>query len=111
MVTSTSISCTVTDPVAGSHVPVANSKAKGKVKQTGLTPVVIAPTVSGVSPSSVNDQGGQVVTITGTGFPDSSSLGTHTTGITVGGVACAKVELVSSTSIKCTTGASMPTGS
>ena len=81
------------------------------MKQTGLSLIVIAPTLTGVSPSSVNDQGGQVVTLTGTRFPDSSALGTHTTGVTVAGVACTKIELISSTSMKCTTGASMPTGS
>ena len=111
VVTDTSISCTITDPVAGSHVPTVNSKAKGKVKQTGLSPIVVAPTLSSVSPSSVNDQGGQEVTLSGTRFPDSSSLGTHTTAVTVAGVTCSNIVLVSATSMKCRTGASMPTGS
>ena len=111
VVTDTSITCTISDPVAGSHVPVVNSKAKGKVKQTGLSPIVVAPTLSSLSPSSVNDQGGQEVTLSGTGFPDSASVGTHTTSVTVAGVACTNVVLVSAISMKCRTRASMPTGS
>ena len=85
-------------------------KAKGKVKQTGGTAIIIAPTLTSVSPNTVNDQGGQVITLSGTGFPDSASLGTHTNTITVAGVACINIQRVSATSMKCTTGKSMPSG-
>ena len=111
IVTATEISCTIINPVAGSHLPVTNSKDKGKVKQTGLTAIDVPPTLTSVSPNSINDQGGQVITLTGTRYPDSSALGTHSTTVTVGGVACTNIEYVSATSMKCKTGPSIPTGS
>ena len=85
-------------------------KAKGKVKQTGGSTINIGPTITSVSPNTVNDQGGQVITLTGTGFPDSASLGTHSNSIGVELVPCTNIQLVSATSMKCTTGKSMPIG-
>ena len=80
------------------------------MKVTGGTAIIIAPTITSVSPNTVNDQGGQVITLSGTGFPDSASLGTHTNTITVSGIACTNIQRVSATSMKCTTGKSMPSG-
>ena len=37
------------------------------------------------------------MTLTGTRFPDTDAAGTHTTTVTVGGVACTNIEFVSST--------------
>ena len=37
------------------------------------------------------------MTLTGTKFPDSDAVGTHVTTVTVGGVDCTNIELVSST--------------
>lgn len=80
------------------------------MKVTGGTAILIAPTITSVTPNTVNDQGGQVITLSGTRFPDSSSLGTHANSITVSGIACTNIQLVSATSMKCTTGKSMPSG-
>ena len=81
------------------------------MKLTGGTALNVGATITSVSPNTVNDQGGQVITLTGTGFPDSTSLGTHTNSIQVAGVACTNIQRVSATSMECTTGKSMPIGS
>ena len=80
------------------------------MKLTGGTEINIDPTAT-VSPNTINDQGGQVITFTGTGFPDSTSLDTRSITISVSGSDCINIQLVSATSMKCTTGNSMPTGS
>ena len=56
----------------------------------------LPPTVSAVSPSSGSIKGGTIISLTGTGF-------TGATSVTVGGVPCASVTVVSPTSITCTT--------
>ena len=72
-------------------------KLSGLIKQSGLTEIEILPTLTAVSPSDIQNRGGQVITLSGTRFPDSDAVGTHTTTVTVGGVACTNIELVSST--------------
>ncbi|MCF8170586.1 MAG: IPT/TIG domain-containing protein, partial [Methylotenera sp.] len=60
------------------------------------SPVVAAPTVTAVSPSSGSTAGGTSVTITGTNLTDA-------TAVTIGGAACTSPTVVSETSITCTT--------
>jgi hypothetical protein len=55
-----------------------------------------APTLTSISPNVGSTVGGSEVTLTGTNF-------TGTTGVTIGGVACTNVVVVSSTSITCVT--------
>lgn len=57
--------------------------------------------VTGISPTSGPETGGTTVTITGAGFRSGTT-------VTVGGVACAPVEVASSTSLTCRTGAHVP---
>ncbi len=56
-----------------------------------------APAVTAISPISGPASGGQLVTITGSGF-------TGVTGVSIGGAACAPFMVVSDSSITCTTG-------
>lgn len=56
------------------------------------------PTVTGISPSVGTVTGGQAVTVTGTGLAIGAT-------VEIGGVPCTNPEVVSSTSITCTTGA------
>ena len=63
---------------------------------TSFGPVVPAPTVTSIAPTSGSTAGGTSVTITGTGF-------TGATGVTIGGAAATSVSVVSATSITCTT--------
>ena len=57
-----------------------------------------APTVSSVSPGTGNAAGGTSITVTGTGFLSGAT-------VSVGGVSCTSVNVASSTSITCVTGA------
>lgn len=57
-----------------------------------------APTISGVNPMSSPEGGNTPITITGTGFRTGAA-------VSVGGVACGNVVVVSATSITCTVGA------
>ena len=56
--TSTQIICVITNPIAGSYLPVVNLKISGKVKQSGLTETEILPTLTNVSPTDIKDRGG-----------------------------------------------------
>lgn len=66
------------------------------VGTVALLSIAAAPTVTAVSPSSGSTAGGTSITITGTGFAAGATA-------TVGGVACTNVNVVSATSITCTT--------
>lgn len=55
-------------------------------------------TISGITPDSGPEAGGTTVTITGTGFREGTS-------VSIGGVPCAPVTIVSSTQLTCKTGA------
>ncbi len=67
---------------------------------SGLGPVVSAPTVTSITPTSGSTLGGTSVTITGTNL-------TGATGVTIGGAAATSVVVVDATSLTCNT----PTGS
>lgn len=64
---------------------------------TPYVPPINTPTISSVSPAIGSLAGGTPITITGTNFSAST--------VTVGGVSCTSVVVVSATSITCTTGA------
>ena len=72
----------------------------GSDTPTGPTdpPVVIAPTVIGIAPTSGPTAGGTAVAISGANFSAGAA-------VTIGGVAATTVTFVSSTSIQATTGA------
>jgi hypothetical protein len=61
-----------------------------------VTPEAVPPTVTAISLPTGSTAGGTSVTITGTGF-------TGATGVTIGGTAATSVNVVSDTSITCTT--------
>ncbi len=63
---------------------------------TGLGPVVAAPTVTAINPTSGSTAGGTPVTITGTAF-------TGATTVTIGGTAATSVSVVNATTITATT--------
>ena len=59
---------------------------------------VAAPTISAVSPSTGTISGGTAVTVTGTGFISDAA-------VSIGGVTCSNIDVSSSTTLTCTTGA------
>lgn len=96
VVSPTIITCTTSSHTAGAvNVVVTNTNAQSG---TGVSVFTYrgAPTVTGISPIVGPLAGGAVVTITGSGFYTGSS-------VTLGGLACTGVNVVSSTSITCTT--------
>ncbi|HEX8979164.1 MAG TPA: IPT/TIG domain-containing protein, partial [Parasulfuritortus sp.] len=89
---------TATTPAGAAGITnVAITTPGGTATGTGVyTYTAVAPTVTGISPSSGPTAGGTAVTITGTSF-------TGATAVTIGGANCTGVTVVSSTSITCTT--------
>ncbi len=92
---------TVDDGVATSDLTftVALSSVTAATYTTGGTGTidnVDAPTISGVSPSSGTNGGGQSVTITGTGFLSGAT-------VTIGGATCTSPTITGTTQIICTT--------
>ncbi len=94
VVSSTSITCTAPAHSAGS-VSVLVTTPGGTNAANTLYTYALAPTVTGVTPSSGPITGGSMVTITGTNF-------TGATAVSIGGTAATSVTVVSSTSITCT---------
>lgn len=65
------ITCTITNPIAGSYLGVVSLVASGNIEATGNPAAVdIEPTLTAVAPASVTANGGQTVTLTGTRFPE-----------------------------------------
>ena len=89
---------TATTPAGAAGITnVAITTPGGTATGTGVyTYTAVAPTVTGISPSSGPTAGGTAVTITGTSF-------TGATAVTIGGANCTGVTVVSATSITCTT--------
>jgi hypothetical protein len=93
-------------PVQSGTVDVSVSNANGTaVKPAGFF-FYPTPTVTAISPDTGTSEGGDPVTITGTGFQDYFP-GTNT--VAIGGVNCTSVNVVSDTTITCVT-APMPVG-
>jgi hypothetical protein len=63
---------------------------------TGLGPMVVAPTLTSITPTSGSTLGGTSVTLTGTNF-------TGATGVTIGGASATNVSVVNASTITCTT--------
>ena len=89
---------TATTPAGAAGITnVAITTPGGTATGTGVyTYTAVAPTVTGISPSSGPTAGNTAVTITGTSF-------TGATAVTIGGANCTGVTVVSATSITCTT--------
>lgn len=60
-----------------------------------------SPTVSAISPTSGLNSGGEILTITGSGFETGST-------VTVGGANCGSVNIVSNTQLTCVAGSAAP---
>lgn len=63
-----------------------------------------APTVTAIAAASGSAAGGELITITGTGFQTSDGQDL-VSGVTVGGIACTEVAVASPTSLSCRVGA------
>ena len=101
VVSATSITCTTPVGTSGAKdVVVTNTDTGSGTKTNGFTynAPISAPTISTVSPTSGTAAGGTSITITGTGFVSGAA-------VTIGGVACTLVVVVSSTTITCTNAA------
>lgn len=95
---STSITCNTPPGLAGTvGIQVTNADGQSDTV-AGLYTYQAAPTISTVSPTGGPLAGGASITITGTGFLTGAT-------VNIGSVACGSVNVVSSTSITCTTGA------
>lgn len=98
-VSSTTISCTTSShPEGAATITVTNPDGQ-IASRSGIFfySSQAAPTVSSVSPGVGPAGGGTTLTITGTGFDNSS--------VSIGGTACTSVNVVSATQITCTTSA------
>ncbi len=95
---SSQITCTSPSHPAGA-VDVAVTNPDGQVSTlTSSYLYEVAPSVTGVIPTQGGTGGGTNITVTGTGFLPGA-------GVTVGGATCIGVNVASSTTITCTTGA------
>jgi Concanavalin A-like lectin/glucanases superfamily/Chitobiase/beta-hexosaminidase C-terminal domain/IPT/TIG domain/Fibronectin type III domain len=95
VVSSTSITATTPAGSAGAVTVTVTVGGQSGSLSSGFT-YVVAPTVTGVSPSSGSTLGGTAVTITGTNFATGAT-------VTFGSAAATNVVVVSSTSITATT--------
>ncbi len=95
VVNSTTITATTPAGTVGAK-DVAVTTTGGTGTGTGLFTYVVAPTVTGISPSSGPTAGGTSVTITGTNLSGATS-------VTIGGASATGVTVVNSTTITATT--------
>ena len=97
---STTLTCTTpARALAGAvDVTITNPDAQSDTLAGGYTYTYPAPTLSQIDPASGSVNGGNPVTITGTGFQDSGI-----TTVTFDGVPCSNLVVVDSTRITCTT--------
>jgi hypothetical protein len=103
-ITSTSITCTTSSRAAAAvDVVVTNPDSQAGTLALGFNYTSLAaPTVSGISPAIGTTTGGTQVTITGTGFNNSTvQLGTSGSGYAT----CGSLTVDSQTQIRCTPGA------
>jgi hypothetical protein len=99
VVNSTTITCTTGSKSAGTYdLTVTNTDTQVGTLTSGFT-YQGSPTISGVSPTLGDVSGGQIVTVSGTGFLAGAT-------VTIGSASCA-VSAVTATSITCTSGASV----
>ena len=112
--TATSLTCDVSNPVAGGGVIKVQMKATGYVEAAAnrnlATATPVALTVSGVSPTSINGNGGQTLTITGTNFFTEADKAKHTASVTVDGQPCTNLQHPSVTEVKCDTPSGVAAG-
>jgi len=85
------------DNVAGAPPPSASPSTGGSGSTVAPSVVSPSPTISSVSPAVGPSAGGTSVIIYGTNFATGAT-------VTIGGVACSSVTVVSATQITCTTG-------
>lgn len=98
VISATALTCQTGAHGAGTvDVVVTNSDTQSAILAGAYT-YQAAPTVSAVSPNAGALAGGTTVTVAGTGFLSGAT-------VTVGGVACNSVNIVSDTSLTCATGA------
>jgi len=93
----TTLSCTTTAGPAG-PASVLVTTPGGTNGPNALYTYVSPPTVTAIAPATGPLLGGQLVTITGADL-------TGATGVTIGGTGCTGVDVLSPTSLTCTTGA------
>jgi hypothetical protein len=96
VINSALISCTTSAHVAGSvNVIVTNTDLQTGTLASGFT-YRVAPTLVSISPSSGFSTGSTTITVSGTGFVTGATL-------LLGGSNCTSVNVISSTSLTCTT--------
>ena len=87
--------CNATTDIA----PVGGKDQRGVTRPSSLCAIgAFEPLLSAIAPASGGIGGGATVTLTGTGFVTGAT-------VSVGGVSCTNVQVVSSTTLRCTTGA------
>lgn len=99
--------CSISSPKAGSFKPEIFETNLGFATVSAAA-VDIPPLVSSVQPTTVFQQGGQTLAITGSRFPTDDSV---LVSITIGGEECDGYRLVSETKIECETPEQATTGS
>lgn len=102
VVSTTSLSCTTGTNTAGAKAVSVTTGGGTSPNYNGYT-YRAAPTVTAVSPPAGPVGGSQSVTLTGTNFVNGSAPDDTT--VSIGGVACTSVNVTSTTSLTCDTGA------
>tara|TARA_R110002072_G_scaffold276051_1_gene437383 strand:- start:111990 stop:116984 length:4995 start_codon:yes stop_codon:yes gene_type:complete len=96
---STSLTCTTNAHAAGLVTATVTNTDTQSGSLANAYQYRVAPTVTGIAPTSGLSQGGTGVTITGTGFVTGAT-------VSIGGTTCTSPVVGSATSITCTAGAS-----
>ncbi len=96
VVSSTTLTCIAPAKTAGAYSVIVTSLDTQSVTKTNGYTYNAFPTITSISPNNGLITGGTSVTIAGTGFISGATL-------TIGGVACSSVVVVSTTSITCVT--------
>jgi hypothetical protein len=89
-------------PLALSVTPTSGASASSFPSLTFSFDPALEASISSVSPARGSTEGGTAITITGTGF---DTLGTTTTTVAIGSVACGSVSVVNAATITCVAGA------
>ncbi|MHC5020911.1 MAG: IPT/TIG domain-containing protein, partial [Planctomycetota bacterium] len=98
---------TPTGTTGSATIVITNPDTQSVTVTNGFSYGTPAPTVTSITPTSGPTAGGTTVTINGTGFQNS---GTAQATVSIGGVACTNVQVLTAATIVCDTGAATVVG-
>ena len=112
--TATELSCDINSPIAGDVAVKVRMVATGYIEAAASrnlnAAIEIVPTISSVDPVSINNKGGQTLTINGKHFFEASKASGNTVTVTVDGKQCTNVTPNTVDQLSCTTPENMTVG-